>query len=655
MQEEGNMTNVATISDPKAVIAAKRAFVDCGDIDDRLIHPGVYRSWQRCLSSRLRQDDAVEFLPVPRSDLLHLRDTNQYLLDASNSYLERLAGAVCGAGYVVLLTDNRGYALNVVGALDRRDGPMWQAHRNGVNLSERVIGTTAMACAMSERRAMNIFGHEHFFESNHIFQCSAAPIIDPLGNVIGAVDVTRTSQLPNPGSLMLVKQCAHEIEAELFRRMPSFLSVRLCWQASGELTGDSLLLAFGADGEVIAMNEKARSFLNCRDAVEALSFEEIFDDRFGAFVNRIRAAKPATPLHTRAGLSLFATLAPRNERRLPRSRDFDLPKLPGRPSTVPMQAVEFGDPAINVQLTSAIKATRVGLPILVLGETGTGKEVVANLLHRATVGERGSLIAINCAAIPENLIEGELFGHVEGAFTGSKRGGASGKIELADGGTLFLDEIGDMPFALQARLLRVLETKTFSRLGSETTRKVDFQLICATHQDIEVAVREGRFRRDLYYRINGAVVRLPTLRERPGIKNLARSLLDELTHGSRSLSEEFEALICQHSWPGNVRELRHALAYAHAMTPDDEPLRSENFRFDQVSAVSNPPPHTNVTTHTGSLAALEKDAVRNALVRHDGHVGRAAAELRISRSTLYRWLRKAPVSTMITVGTTAFP
>lgn len=638
------MTNVATISDPKAVIAAKEAFVDRGMIDDRVVHPGVYRSWERCLSSRLRQNDAVEFLPVPRSDLLHLRDTNQHLLDVSNNYLERLASAVCGAGYVVLLTDNRGYALNVVGALDRRDGPMWQAHRNGVNLSEPVIGTTAMACAMAERRAMNIFGHEHFFENNHIFQCSAAPIIDPQGNVIGAVDVTRTSHMPNSGSLMLVKQCAHEIEAELFRRMPSFLSVRLCWKPSGEFSGDSLLLAFGSDGQVTAMNEKARTFLNCWREVGMLSFEDLFDDQFGTFVKRLRTANSALPLHTRSGLVLFATPAPRNERRLPRNRGSDASNPTGTTSAQPARAIEFGDPGVGVQLTAAIKASRMGLPILVLGETGTGKEVVANLLHVATVGARGALMAINCAAIPENLIEGELFGHVEGAFTGSRRGGAPGKIELAEGGTLFLDEIGDMPLALQARLLRVLETKSFSRLGSGTTRKVNFQLICATHQNLEHAVREGRFRRDLYFRIKGAVVRLPSLRERPGIKDLARSLLDELSQGTRSLSDAVEALICQHSWPGNVRELRHALTYAHAMAPDGEPLRPEDFRLDGENQTANPQPNTSVAARQGSLAALEKDAVTNALICHDGHVGRAAATLGISRSTLYRWLRKTPIS-----------
>ncbi|MDP3515378.1 MAG: sigma-54-dependent Fis family transcriptional regulator [Sulfuritalea sp.] len=647
------MANAATISDVKAIIAAKDAFVSRGMIDERVAPPGVYRSWERCLSSRLRQDHAVEFLPVQRSDLAHLRDTNRQLLDVSNTYLERLASAVCGAGYVVLLTDNRGYALNVVGALDRRDGPMWHAHRHGVNLSEPVIGTTAMACAMAERRAMNVFGHQHFFEGNHIFQCSAAPIIDPLGNVIGAVDVTRTSHTPNPGSLMLVKQCAREIEAELFRRTPSFLSVRLCWQASGEVTGDSLLLAFGSDGQVIAMSENARTFLNCPREAGILSFEDLFDDQFGTFVNRVNGANGAVALRIHSGLALYATPAPRREQHAPKGDHCCASVIGGSASIEPTSEVEFGDRGVGVQLAAAINATKIGLPILVLGETGSGKEVVANVLHAATVGDQGSLIAINCAAIPESLIESELFGYVEGAFTGSKRGGAPGKIELANGGTLFLDEIGDMPLSLQARLLRVLETKTLSRLGSGTTRKVNFQLICATHQNIELAVREGRFRRDLYYRINGAVVRLPPLRERSGIKELARGLLDDITQGTRSLSEAAEALLCKHTWPGNVRELRHALTYAHAMAPEGEPLRPEDFRLDIQSPLEDKQRNGTIGNRPGSLAALEKEAVTNALLSTDGHVGRAAAILGISRATLYRWLRQSPMSTINSSGTTA--
>lgn len=634
------MANVATIFDSNAIIAAKDAFVNCGTVDDLAVSPGVYRSWQRCISSALRHDSTVEFMPVHRSDFLHLQDANQHLLDVSSDHLRRLAKTVSGAGYVVLLTDHRGYALNVVGTLDRRDGPMWQAHRDGVNLSEPVVGTTAMTCAMAERRAMNIFGHEHFLENNHIFQCSAAPIIDPQGNVIGAVDVTRTTRLPNPGSLMLVKQCAHEIESELFRRVPSYLSIKLCWQPTSEFNSDSLLLAFGSDGQVIAMNEKARTFLDCHKKSGGVSFDDLFDEQFGTFLNRLRHTNGPLALHTNSGLGLFVTIAPRHERILPRAGNIAVSNLvdSASPSDATI-SVEFGDPSIDLQLMAAIKAAKVGLPVLVLGETGTGKEVIANQIHEATTGKLGGLIAINCAAVPESLIEGELFGHVEGAFTGSKRGGAPGKIELADGGTLFLDEIGDMPIALQARLLRVLETKTFSRLGSGTTRKVNFRLVCATHQDIARAVQEGRFRRDLYYRINGAIVNLPALRERPGVKKLTNRLLHELTQGARSLSGAAEAMINQYKWPGNVRELRHALAYAHAMAPEGKPLRPEDFRLT-VDSIVLTNVDQNCEIRSGSLATLEKNAVANAMLVSNGHIGRAASSLGISRSTLYRWLKK---------------
>ena len=630
--------NVATTLNQNAVISAKAAFMSERVVDERIVPVGIYRSWERCLSSKLRQGDSIEFLPVPRSNLMQLRDSNSVLLEASRTHLEGLGKAVCGAGYIVLLTDALGHALNVVGALDRRDGMMWHAHREGVNLSEPVIGTSAMACAIAERKAMNVFCDEHFFESNNVFQCSAAPIIDPIGNVVGSVDVTRTSYSANPGILTLVKQCAREIEDELLRRRPSFLSIRLTWQPSNNYSGDALVLAFGSDGEIVAVNETARIFLRCSAVVGQIQFEDFFDGRFGEFVRKMRTANSPVALRFHHGIIMYATVS--SLVAAPRAKSARLVVTDVVDTSIDdiTPQIEFGDRSINVQIATALNAAKAGLPVLVLGETGSGKEVVVNAMHTALVGDRGKLIAVNCAAIPESLIEGELFGHVEGAFTGSKRGGAPGKIELADGGTLFLDEIGEMPPCLQARLLRVLETKTVCRLGSGTTRHVNFNLICATHKTIDIEMREGRFRRDLFYRISGAAIKLSPLHQRPGIRELARCLLSEISHETRSLSKSAEALLCRHLWPGNVRELRHALTYAHAMAPQGEELQPDDFRLEMHN------PAEGVTevpgNGTGILNALEREAVKDALRIADGHVGRAAKTLGVSRATLYRWLKR---------------
>ncbi|MBI5790101.1 MAG: sigma-54-dependent Fis family transcriptional regulator [Rhodocyclales bacterium] len=631
------MTMTAMLN-PTAVVRAKSAFLTQRIVDERVVPAGVYRSWERCISSELRQDDPIEFLAVARSNLMQLRDSNSQLLDASTPQLERLGNAVGGAGYVVLLTDTHGHALKVVGALDRRDGMMWHAHREGVNLSEPVIGTSAMACAMAERKAMNVFCDEHFFEINNVFQCSAAPIIDSFGSVVGSVNVARTRSLPNPGMLTFVKQCAREIEEELLRRRPSFLSIRLTWQPSKNYSGESLVLAFGSDGEIIAVNEMARVFLRCSAPVGLIRFEDLFDLGFGEFVRSIRNADGPVVLRFHEGTVMHATAISVGERpsamREPRiGSGTDMPGIHGIDSQL-----EFGDRSINTQIATAIKTVKAGLPALILGETGTGKEVVANAIHGALVGGRGKMIAVNCAAIPENLIEAELFGHVEGAFTGARRGGSPGKIELADGGTLFLDEIGDMPLCLQARLLRVLETKSVCRLGSGTMRHVSFVLVCATHQNIDLAVKEGRFRRDLYYRINGAVIELAPVRKRPGVRELMRTLLTEISDGTRSMSKSAEDLLCRQMWPGNVRELRHALTFAHAMAPQDEPLQPGDFRLE----IQAPPESIGEMpdNRSGILGDLEKEAVRNALRSADGHVGRAAKILGISRATLYRWLKR---------------
>jgi transcriptional regulator with PAS, ATPase and Fis domain len=303
------------------------------------------------------------------------------------------------------------------------------------------------------------------------------------------------------------------------------------------------------------------------------------------------------------------------------------------------EAAEFGDDGIHRRIQESLRALDSGLPVLIQGETGSGKEVVAQALHRRSGHASGDFVAINCAAIPESLIEGELFGHAEGAYTGARRGGAPGRIELADGGTLFLDEIGDMPLNLQARLLRVLETREVSRLGAARSRRIDFQLICATHADIARAVAEGRFREDLFYRINGFVLTLMPLRARRGLLALAGTLLDEVSDGRRKLGASALELLQAHDWPGNVRELKHALTYAHAMAEPGLELEAVHFPVIAAGTASGKSEAAAAPRRAGR-GAVTAEAVREALGQAEGDVTHAAKILGVGRATLYRRLRE---------------
>ncbi|WP_165676174.1 sigma-54-dependent Fis family transcriptional regulator, partial [Metapseudomonas otitidis] len=245
-------------------------------------------------------------------------------------------------------------------------------------------------------------------------------------------------------------------------------------------------------------------------------------------------------------------------------------KAPSHATSQALEALAGHDGRFARALRMARKALASDLPVLLLGETGTGKEVVARALHQASPRAEKPFVAVNCAAIPEGLIESELFGYREGAFTGSRRGGMVGRLMQAHGGTLFLDEIGDMPLAPQARLLRVLQERRVAPLGAAEEQAIDVAVICATHRDLRGLVQEQHFREDLYYRINGVSLRLPALRERDDLAGMIASVLARFGASDVSLDKDLTELFSGYDWPGNIRQLEMVLRAALAMREPGE-------------------------------------------------------------------------------------
>ena len=271
-------------------------------------------------------------------------------------------------------------------------------------------------------------------------------------------------------------------------------------------------------------------------------------------------------------------------------------------------------------------------PVLIQGETGTGKEVFARELHRRSARADRPFVAVNCAALPEGLIEAELFGYEEGAFTGARRSGSIGLLRQAQGGVLFLDEIGDMPLALQPRLLRVLQERTLSPLGGGKPVQLDFALICATHRDLDQAMAAGEFRSDLFYRIADHRVALPALRALPDRSALVQGLWQRLGQGRR-LDAPAAAALAAYAWPGNVRQLSACLRTLVALSEPGEVISMESL----PDYVRSAPVAVTVAPASG-LQAMTLAAMREAVAAADGNVSEAARVLGISRSTLYRRL-----------------
>jgi DNA-binding NtrC family response regulator len=294
----------------------------------------------------------------------------------------------------------------------------------------------------------------------------------------------------------------------------------------------------------------------------------------------------------------------------------------------------FESPLMRDLLGELERVAQSDVPVLLVGETGTGKEVLAELVHRWGTRRSKPIVRVNVSALPEGLVESELFGHTKGAFTGAD-GDRAGRIEEAAGGTLFLDEIGEMPPATQPKLLRVLESGHVARLGAGAETRVDFRLVSATNRDLESAVGAGRFRQDLYYRVAVIVIEVPPLRERPeDILPLAQGVLRTQGDEPKILSPAAEALLTAHTWPGNIRELRNAMLRAAILAPGDRILPDHlppNVRAAEIRSTPAGSPSPR------SLAEIEREAILAALERCGGNRSQAARDLGISRrKLLYR-------------------
>ncbi len=301
--------------------------------------------------------------------------------------------------------------------------------------------------------------------------------------------------------------------------------------------------------------------------------------------------------------------------------------------------------AVGAAIEDARRASRTDSTVLLRGETGTGKELFAHAIHAAGPRRSCPFIKLNCAAVPAELLESELFGYEEGAFTGARKGGKPGKFEMAQGGTLFLDEIGDMPMPMQAKLLRVLQEREVERVGATSPKRVDIRIIAATAKNLEEQVGEGKFRADLYYRINVIPIHIPPLRERPeDIGEIAEHLLSKISAESggepkRRLSTEAEDLLRSHAWPGNIRELQNVLERAVAMSKG-EVLLPEHFPPQFQRGVPGSARGSIPGTLASAKADAERTAILAALKASGGNKAKAAALLGIHRVKLYEKMKR---------------
>ena len=599
--------------------------------------PSIARSWLRCLED-YHLDPAQTIAPtvLEHGRLLESRERLRQVLQIAGSEMNSLHQQLSGAGHAVLLTDARGVILNCVTAPSERKiferAGLWL----GADWSEACEGTNGLGTCLVERQSLTIHRDEHFRGRHTGLTCSASPVFDPHGELLAVLDVSSAREAVSRQSqfhtMALVNLSAKMIESCYFlRHFEHHWMLRFHLQAESVGLFSEGLLAFDGEGRICAVNQSALNLLGqLRGGLLGQPVEAFFDCSLDQLLGRASANATASwPLRTRDGRHLFAAL-----RGQPRSVS---PVVTPLPEASPLPGICLGDPALQNEFRKALRVFERDVPLLVNGETGSGKEAFAKAVHQASQRADKPFVALNCAAIAESLIESELFGYRGGSFTGALKEGMRGKLQQADGGTLFLDEIGDMPLALQTRLLRVLEDRMVVPIGGEP-QAVNVRIISATHRDLLARVASGAFREDLYYRLNGLEVTLPALRERSDKPQLLDFLLAQEAQGQAVVLEaDARQALLEFSWPGNVRQLRTVLRTLAALC--------EGGRvglIDLPAMIRHAFHQAPISLQRGKqpLEDAERLALLATLEQQRWHMTLAAEQLGVSRNTLYRKLRK---------------
>lgn len=612
--------------------------------DQRAIAEAIARSWRRCMVKGVDEQAPAEDQIMTAQELAQRLEKNRLLLTHAEPEMLTLSEQIAHTRSLVILTDSEGVILRTRGE-GVEENQVRASLLPGASWSEEHRGTNAIGTALVERLPISVQGAEHFMAYHHSLSCSAVPIFAANNHLVATLDVSNDFNAPQQHTLALVKMAAQMVENRLFHATAEG-EIGVHFHVRPEFIGTLWegVALFDAQGQLQAINRSGQFQFGLpldQDVLSArrIPFEDIFDESWAAFKQRGLASDMLFPLRLRNGARLFARASSVQS---PGIASRPVPSVP-RESAASLELLDSGDPQLKLAISQVKQVLNRDIPVLILGETGAGKELFSRAIHDASARRAQPFIAVNCAALPEGLIEAELFGYEEGAYTGAKRKGNVGKIQQADGGTLFLDEIGDMPLSLQARLLRVLQERSVTPLGSSKSIPVSFILLSATNQKLKDKVAAGEFRSDLYYRINGLTVQLPALRQRQDMSRLIQMILQIEQAPQATLSDEVLAVFAAHPWPGNVRQLHNVLRTAVALA-DGGVIERQHLTHDFLDEMAVEAERETLLQPVLTLKAQSDEAIRVAMQQQAGNISAVARQLGMSRNTLYRRLKALNLS-----------
>lgn len=541
----------------------------------------IQRSWQRCLHQGLLRQQSAELDLLPQGELSARQEQHRTLITCFQRFvLPLFAQLLAGRPCRLLLCDGEGAILAASGD----DGFARHAERiflrSGARWGEASKGTNAIGTALAEQSEVQVLGAQHFFAQHSFLSCSACPLLGPDGQLLGVLDISTDAAHHDGDMLGTVRLLAMTLENALLARQPGWLvdlDPQSLWSAR---------LLLGEGGELLGANRAGRLWLG----QHPFDGKQLLRDRRG-----LRLVPDPVVIQTETQ---------------------SLPATPPATAGVPLKMLERG------------------ISLLIEGETGSGKEHLVRVLHRGSSRRDKPLVCVNCGALPADLVEAELFGYVGGAFSGARSQGSQGYLRAAHGGILMLDEIGELPLPAQTRLLRVLQERAVTPVGSHRPEPVDFWLVSASHRDLAAMVQGGGFREDLYYRICGWRQQLAPLRAWPQGERLGliRCLLAEMDPALQ-LTPQAEQQLLAHPLPGNVRQLKQALEVACVLAEGQGWIDPAHLHLPEVAAMPAP---RGATT----LREQSRLRVQQTLTECGGNVSEAARRLGISRTTLYRALRE---------------
>lgn len=622
---------------------------------EELIRRSHHRSASYGLDPRL--DGAPEAARLGRAALRERINGQREFFDLARAQIDTLHGLLKGTGFCMALADGEGYVLYVVGDPELVEHFKRRRCLPGYRWQERDVGTCAIGLALEERVPVFLPGEAMFSTDARRLSNAGAPVFAPDNSgVLGAISLSGESAMMHVHTLGLVRQAAETVTSQLRERermrelaaTNQYLRALIESDSRGIVTVDS-------QGRIVQTNRSARRLFHLPASPGGLDFEDFTGGHSGV-LEHLTAGKSFRAreiLARHSGMTHFASFDPicMSDGAVAGGLLSVLEKkeamgmaveVTGSHAHFTFDSILGSSACLDQALRHARIAAASTAPVLLCGETGTGKELFAQAIHNGGKRRNRPFVAINCGAIPKELLESELFGYEEGAFTGARKGGRPGKFELADSGTLFLDEIGDMPFDMQVKLLRVLQTGEIQRVGGLRSVPVDLRVISATNKDLRQAIEQQKFRADLYYRISTLNIVVPPLRERPGdILPLAEYFIQRhklrLNKPTASLPPDTAAMLTAYAWPGNVRQLESAVERAMHLAEGGD-LLAEHFG---IAGLERPRQGFLLgEAGQGSLEDITRRAVAEALTRCNNNIRAAARILGVSRPTLYRKLKK---------------